>query len=111
MHESELPTSWPFSYERCLRLPGQVTCLTLGAGGHIYVGSSGRRISHITIRVLTIVTGDGSVRVYDSTSLKVVKAIQGLADEVASIVCCSRPDQALDNIFISVGCRVCLDLS
>ncbi|KAF4576701.1 hypothetical protein EYR36_000703 [Pleurotus pulmonarius] len=89
MHESELPTSWPFSYERCLRLPGQVTCLTLGAGGHIYAGSS-----------------DGFVRVYDSTSLKVVKAIQGLADEVASIVCCSRPDQALDNIFISVGCRI-----
>ncbi|KAF9500508.1 WD40 repeat-like protein [Pleurotus eryngii] len=89
MHESELPTLWPFSYERCLRLPGQVTCLNLGGGGQIYAGSS-----------------DGSVRVYDSTSLKVLKAIQGLGDEVASIVCCPKPDQVLDNIFISVGCRI-----
>lgn len=68
-------------------------------------------VSHISPYASSQVAGDGSVRVYDSTSLKVLKAIQGLGDEVASIVCCPKPDQVLDNIYISVGCRVCLDLS
>lgn len=67
-------------------------------------------VFHISLSTSSQVAGDGSVRVYDSTSLKVLKAIQGLGDEVASIVCCSKPDQVLDHIFISVGCRVCLDL-
>ena len=50
--------------------------------------------------------GDGSLRVYDLQTVKVVKAIQALGDEVASIACLPKPNQNLDDVFLSVGRRV-----
>ncbi|KAJ8472718.1 hypothetical protein ONZ45_g16554 [Pleurotus djamor] len=88
-HELENATSCPFAYERTLQLPAHVTCLALGGHGHLYVGSS-----------------DGSLRVYDLQTVKVVKAIQALGDEVASVACLPKPNQNLDDVFLSVGRRI-----
>lgn len=53
---------------RTLKIPAQVTCLAAGGAGQLTVGSD-----------------DGSVRIYDLSTLKVVKAIRGLAS-VSSVV-------------------------
>ncbi|KIO13417.1 hypothetical protein M404DRAFT_122535 [Pisolithus tinctorius Marx 270] len=53
---------------KTLKIPAQATCLAVGGAGQLTVGSD-----------------DGSVRIYDLSTFKVVKAIRGLAS-VSSVV-------------------------
>lgn len=59
----------PYTYRQTLKTPAPISCLAEGSSGHFFAGSD-----------------DGSVRVYNQETLKVVKAIRGLG-EVSSVVC------------------------
>jgi len=57
------------------------------------------------------VTDDGSLRVYDLSSFKVLKAIRGLGAEVSSVICVKRPGSELRDAWIAHGQKVCIILS
>ncbi|KAG0696916.1 WD40-repeat-containing domain protein [Suillus ampliporus] len=59
----------PYTYRQTLQTPAPISCLSQGSSDHFFAGSD-----------------DGSVRVYNQETLKVVKAIRGLG-EVSSVVC------------------------
>ena len=54
---------------------------------------------------------DGSLRVYDLSTFKVLKAVKGLGSEVSSIICIKRPSSELRDAWVAHGKRVCLSLS
>ncbi|KAG6805643.1 hypothetical protein H0H93_004366, partial [Arthromyces matolae] len=49
---------------------------------------------------------DGSVRVYDLSSFKVVKAVRGLSEEVSSLLCVKRPGSELRDVWLASGRRM-----
>ena len=57
------------------------------------------------------VTDDGSLRVYDLSSFKVLKAIRGLGADVSSVICVKRPGSELRDAWIAHGQKVCFVLS
>ena len=57
------------------------------------------------------VTDDGSLRVYDLSSFKVLKAIRGLGAEVSSVICVKRPGSELRDAWIAHGQKVCINSS
>jgi WD40 repeat protein len=59
----------PYTWRQTLKTPTPISCLAKGFSDHFFAGSD-----------------DGSVRVYNQETLKVVKAIRGLG-EVSSVVC------------------------
>ncbi|KAJ7582960.1 WD40 repeat-like protein, partial [Mycena floridula] len=69
-----------------LQIPAAVTCLARNQSGKFLVGSD-----------------DGSVRVYNSLTLKVIKAIRGLGAEISSIVSGTRPGLA---VWLACGQKV-----
>ena len=54
------------------------------------------------------VTDDGSLRVYDLSSFKVLKAIRGLGAEVSSVICVKRPGSELRDAWVAHGQKVCI---
>jgi hypothetical protein len=60
-----------------------------------------------TMIMLTFEQDDGSVRVYNQETLKVVKAIRGLG-EVSSIVCMPHNTGSLGDIWVASVRHVCL---
>ncbi|KAF9532220.1 WD40-repeat-containing domain protein [Crepidotus variabilis] len=74
---------------RTLHTPAQISCLAFGHAGHLFVGSS-----------------DATLRVYDMSTLKVLKGICGLEGEVSSIVCLKRPGSDLRDAWIAHGQKV-----
>lgn len=60
-----------------------------------------------TMIILTFEQDDGSVRVYNQETLKVVKAIRGLG-EVSSIVCMPHNTGSLGDIWVASVRHVCL---
>ncbi|KAE9409457.1 hypothetical protein BT96DRAFT_806325, partial [Gymnopus androsaceus JB14] len=57
-----------------------------GHAGHLFAGSD-----------------DGTLRVYDLSSFKVLKAIRGLQNEISSIACFKRPGSELRDAWIACG--------
>jgi len=57
-----------------------------------------------------ILSDDGSLRVYDLSSYKVLKAVRGLGAEVSSIVCVKRPGSELRDAWIAHGKMVSINL-
>lgn len=53
-----------------------------------------------------IVSDDGSLRIYDLSSYKVVKAVRAIGSEVSSIVCIKRPGSELRDAWVAHGQRV-----
>ncbi|KAF9558000.1 hypothetical protein CPC08DRAFT_736537 [Agrocybe pediades] len=75
-----------FVLEKSLSTPAHISSLTFGHAGHLFAGSD-----------------DGSLRVYDLSSFKVLKAIRGLGAEVSSIICVKRPGSELRDAWIAHG--------
>lgn len=49
---------------------------------------------------------DGSLRIYDLSSYKVLKAVRAIGAEVSSIVCVKRPGSELRDAWIAHGQKV-----
>ncbi|KAL0946699.1 hypothetical protein HGRIS_012886 [Hohenbuehelia grisea] len=79
------------SLAKSLCIPAPISCLSSGPPGHICAGSD-----------------DGSVRVYDLTTYRVVTAIQGLGDEVTSVVSLPPrpPSEGMGDVWIACGRQV-----
>lgn len=82
------PNEW-YTLQRSLQTPAHISCLALGHAGHLFAASA-----------------DGSLRVYDLSSLKVIKAVRGLGAEVSSIVCVKRTGSELRDAWLACGSRV-----
>ncbi|KAG2047960.1 WD40 repeat-like protein [Suillus hirtellus] len=73
----------PYTYRQTLKTPAPISCLAEGSSGNFFAGSD-----------------DGSVRVYNQETLKVVKAIRGLG-EVSSVVCMAHSAGGLGEIWVA----------
>ncbi|PPQ63258.1 hypothetical protein CVT24_006783 [Panaeolus cyanescens] len=78
-----------FVCSKVLTLPAHVSSLSLGHAGHLFAGSD-----------------DGSLRVYDLSSYKVLKAIKGVGSEISSIICTKRPGTELRDAWIAHGHQI-----
>ncbi|KIM48722.1 hypothetical protein M413DRAFT_15055 [Hebeloma cylindrosporum] len=85
----EPPLDTVFILQKSLSTPSHISSLTFGHAGHLFAGSD-----------------DGSLRVYDLSSFKVLKAIRGLGAEVSSVVCVKRPGSELRDAWIAHGHKV-----
>lgn len=97
-----------FTLLKTLETPSHVSSLAFGHAGHLFAGS-GEFLNHLAHEVNRLsgnLLDDGSVRVYDLSSFKVVKAIRGLGAEVSSIVCFKRPGSELRDAWLGCGKRV-----
>src|SRR5260221_11936810 len=54
----------------------------------------------------TFLIDDGTLRVYDLSSFRVIKAIRGLGAEVSSIVCIKRTGSVLRDAWVAHGTKV-----
>ncbi|KAG1810958.1 WD40-repeat-containing domain protein [Suillus subaureus] len=73
----------PYTCRQTLKTPAPISCLAEGSPDHFFAGSD-----------------DGSVRVYNQETLKVVKAIRSLG-EVSSVVCMSHNAGGLGDIWVA----------
>ncbi|KIK44880.1 hypothetical protein CY34DRAFT_22799 [Suillus luteus UH-Slu-Lm8-n1] len=73
----------PYTYRQTLKTPAPISCLAKGSSNHFFAGSD-----------------DGSVRVYNQETLKVVKAIRGLG-EVSSVACMSHYTGSFGDVWVS----------
>ncbi|KAF8197518.1 WD40-repeat-containing domain protein [Pholiota molesta] len=83
------PVQEVFSLDRTLNNPSHVASLAFGHAGHLFAGSD-----------------DGSLRVYDLSSYKVLKAVRALGAEVSSIVPVKRAGSELRDAWIAHGQKV-----
>jgi hypothetical protein len=58
------------------------------------------------VKDYVLLIDDGSLRVYDLSTTKVVKAIRGLAGEISSLVCIKRPGSELRDVWLACGKNV-----
>ncbi|KAH6894990.1 hypothetical protein BKA70DRAFT_1375720 [Coprinopsis sp. MPI-PUGE-AT-0042] len=80
--------AFQFSVTQTYTTPAAITSLTLGHPFHLYAGSQ-----------------DGSLRVYDLSTQKVIKAIRALEGEVSSIICMKKPRSEFRDAWIAHGHR------
>jgi len=73
----------PYTWRQTLKTPTPISCLAKGLSDHFFAGSD-----------------DGSVRVYNQETLKVVKAIRGLG-EVSSVVCMLHNASDLGDVWVA----------
>ncbi|KAG6910284.1 hypothetical protein DXG01_011681 [Tephrocybe rancida] len=78
-----------YSIQRTLETPAHVSCLAFGHAGHLFAGAD-----------------DGSLRVYDLSSFKVIKAVRGLGEEISSLVCVKRTGSELRDVWLASGRRI-----
>ncbi|PFH51725.1 hypothetical protein AMATHDRAFT_141950 [Amanita thiersii Skay4041] len=78
-----------YSVIRTFRLPSAVSALAFGHAGHLFVGGD-----------------DGTLRIYDLSKFKVIKAVRDLGDEVASIVCVKRRGSELRDAWVACGTTI-----
>lgn len=71
---------------RTLEIPTPISALAFGHASHLFVGAA-----------------DGSLRVYDLSTYKVVKAVKGLGAEISSIVCVKRSGSELRDAWVGCG--------
>ncbi|KAG5352981.1 hypothetical protein C0989_011624 [Termitomyces sp. Mn162] len=82
------PSEW-YSLQRALHTPAHVSSLAFDHAGHLSAGSD-----------------DGSLRVYDLNSFKVIRAIRGLGEEISSLVCLKRLGSELPDVWLASGRRI-----
>ncbi|KAF7363588.1 WD repeat-containing protein 53 [Mycena sanguinolenta] len=83
MLEDLLPN---YSLNHVLHTPSPISAITFGNSGHLVAGSD-----------------DGSLRVYDLSSVKVCKAIRGLPSEISSVCCFKRPGSHFRDVWLACG--------
>ncbi|EAU88879.1 hypothetical protein CC1G_12650 [Coprinopsis cinerea okayama7 len=81
--------AFQFAVSKTYTTPAAISSLAFGHAFHLYAGSV-----------------DGSLRVYDLSSCKVIKAIRGLEGEVSSIICMKRPGSELRDAWVAHGHRI-----
>ncbi|KIK59606.1 hypothetical protein GYMLUDRAFT_169355 [Collybiopsis luxurians FD-317 M1] len=81
----------PYALVKSLNTPAPISSLEFGHAGHIFAGSR-----------------DGTLRLYDLSSFKVLKAVRGLKDEISSIACLKRPETELRDAWVACGNHVYL---
>ena len=107
MNESEVQHEY-FSLEKTLDTPAHISSLTFGHAGHLFAGSGKFKPRLIPIYGDPMISlDDGSLRVYDLSSYKVLKAARGLGAEVSSIVCVKKAGSDLRDAWIAHGRKVC----
>ncbi|KAG2086466.1 hypothetical protein BD769DRAFT_1532033 [Suillus cothurnatus] len=80
----------PYTWRQTLKTPTPISCLAKGLSDYFFAGS------------------DGSVRVYNQETLKVVKAIRGLG-EVSSVVCMLHNASDLGDVWVASDRHVRLE--
>ncbi|KAF5389952.1 hypothetical protein D9757_003629 [Collybiopsis confluens] len=75
-----------YSTSRILNTPAPVSALEFPHAGHLFVGSY-----------------DGTLRLYDLSSFKVIRAVRGLKDEISSIASTKRPGTNLRDVWVACG--------
>ncbi|KAJ7172310.1 WD40-repeat-containing domain protein [Mycena filopes] len=75
-----------YRLNHALHTPSPISAVAFGHSGHLFAGSD-----------------DGSLRVYDLSSLKVCRALKGLGSEVSSIACFKRPGSELRDVWLACG--------
>ena len=68
------------------------------------------RLLPIVATLPNICADDGSLRVYDLSSYKVLKAVRGLGAEVSSIICVKRAGSELRDAWIAHDQKACVRL-
>ncbi|KAL0578690.1 hypothetical protein V5O48_003310 [Marasmius crinis-equi] len=71
---------------KVLQTPAHISSLAFGHASHLFAGSD-----------------DGTVRLYDLSSYRVLKAVRGLGAEVSSIACLKRPGIESRDAWIACG--------
>ncbi|KAF5373731.1 hypothetical protein D9758_000724 [Tetrapyrgos nigripes] len=74
------------SFRKSLQTPAHISSLAFGHAVHLFAGSD-----------------DGTLRLYDMSSFKVLKAIRGLGGEVTSIACLKRPASEYRDVWLACG--------
>ncbi|KAF5315596.1 hypothetical protein D9611_005050 [Ephemerocybe angulata] len=75
-----------YTIQETFKTPAPISALSFGHASHLFAGSD-----------------DGSLRVYDLSTNKVVKAIRNLDGEVSSIICFKRPGSELRDAWVAHG--------
>ncbi|KAJ3509300.1 hypothetical protein NLJ89_g5297 [Agrocybe chaxingu] len=88
MTEVEAPPEL-YTLLKSLSTPAHIASLAFGHAGHLFAGSD-----------------DGSLRVYDLSSFKVLKAIRGLGSEVSSVVCMKRAGSEMRDAWVAHGRKI-----
>ncbi|KAK7467336.1 hypothetical protein VKT23_004393 [Stygiomarasmius scandens] len=76
----------PYVLKKSLQTPAHISSLAFGHTVHLFAGSD-----------------DGTLRLYDMSSFKVLKAIRGLGGEVTSIACLKRPGSEYRDVWLACG--------
>ncbi|KAF9053018.1 WD40-repeat-containing domain protein [Panaeolus papilionaceus] len=83
------PERMEFVCSKTLTLPAHVSSLAFGHAGHLFVGSD-----------------DGSLRIYDLSTYKVLKAVKSVGSEIPSIVCIKRSGTELRDAWVAHGHQI-----
>ncbi|KAJ2935831.1 hypothetical protein H1R20_g1265, partial [Candolleomyces eurysporus] len=78
-----------YTISKTFSIPAPISSLALGHASHLFAGSD-----------------DGSLRVYDLSTDKVVKAIRNLNGEVSSIICVKRSGSELRDAWVAHGSMI-----
>ncbi|KAJ3801461.1 WD40-repeat-containing domain protein [Lentinula aff. detonsa] len=81
----------PYFVVKTLNTPAPISSLEFGHAGHLFAGSD-----------------DGTLRVYELSSFKVLKAIRGLKNEISSIACFKRAGSEIRDAWIACGNQIFL---
>ncbi|KAF8831115.1 hypothetical protein HHX47_DHR1000080 [Lentinula edodes] len=81
--------SCPYIVVKTLNTPAPISSFDFGHAGHLFAGSD-----------------DGTLRVYDLSSFKVLKAVRGLKNEVSSIACFKRSGSEFRDAWVACGNQV-----
>ncbi|THU85646.1 WD40 repeat-like protein [Dendrothele bispora CBS 962.96] len=76
----------PYVFKKSLQTPAHISSLAFGHTVHLFAGSD-----------------DGTLRLYDLSSFKVLRAVRGLGGEVTSIVCVKRPASEYRDVWLACG--------
>ena len=95
-----------FTVCKTLQIPAPVSALSFGVPGHLFAGSGTYNIT-IQLQLMSLLSiDDGTLRVYDLSTFRVIKAIRGLGEEVSSIVCMKRTGSMLRDAWVAHGTKV-----
>ncbi|KAH7873580.1 WD40-repeat-containing domain protein [Lentinula edodes] len=83
--------SCPYVVVKTLNTPAPISSFDFGHAGHLFAGSD-----------------DGTLRVYDLSSFKVLKAVRGLKNEVSSIACFKRSGSEFRDAWVACGNQIFL---
>jgi hypothetical protein len=98
-------TSQCYSLQQIFHAPSPISSLSVRADGYIFAGS-GMHWCCIRIREARPSTDDGSLRVYQAHSNKVLKAIRGFRQDISSVVSCKPKGLGIGDVWLASGRQV-----